>query len=233
MLSNKACFTTLLSNANEQNKLQHYHRLSQTCQSIGLNFDYTAEQFSQMISGYLDTHKFSQTVVLKIIYENREFKIEVREKLIANDELKKLKLKIINKPQKWNNLKLYPNDQQLALLAFAKEHNYDDVLILENNYIFETAIANIMLIKEQQIYTPKLNKHILKGTIRTKIIQMYDVIEKDITLEELLAADVVLYLNAVHIISVINQIENHKYELNEKTITKVLKMKKEIGASNE
>ena len=56
----------------------------------------------------------------------------------------------------------------------AKKIGYDDVIFLnEKGYVTETSCANIFIVKNKEIFTPKINDGLLDGIIRRKIVENF------------------------------------------------------------
>lgn len=97
-----------------------------------------------------------------------------------------------------------------------KKVGYDDVLFLnEKGYITETSCANIFIVKNNEIFTPKVEDGLLDGIIRRKIIENFRVEEKSLTLEELKTSDEVIITNSLMGAMSIKKIEDIKYEKQE------------------
>ena len=61
----------------------------------------------------------------------------------------------------------------------AKKIGYDDVIFLnENGYVTETSCANIFIVKNKEIFTPKVEDGLLGGIIRKRIMENCKVQEK-------------------------------------------------------
>lgn len=89
----------------------------------------------------------------------------------------------------------------------ANKEGYDDVIFLnEKGYISETSVANIFFIKNNNIYTPKSSNGLLEGTVRNWLINRYNVIECNITLDELKDMDEVFITNSLIGIMKVNSI---------------------------
>jgi len=98
----------------------------------------------------------------------------------------------------------------------SKKMGYDDVIFLnENGYITETSCANIFIVRNNEILTPKLEDGLLNGIIRSEIIKEFKVMEKSITLEELKKSDEVIITNSLMGAMSIKSIDNIKYESEE------------------
>lgn len=97
-----------------------------------------------------------------------------------------------------------------------KKAGYDDVIFLnEKGYITETSCANIFIVKNNEIFTPKVEDGLLDGIIRRKIIENFRVEEKSITLEELKTSDEVIITNSLMGAMSIKRIDDIKYEKQE------------------
>lgn len=94
----------------------------------------------------------------------------------------------------------------------AKKIGYDDVIFLnEKGYVTETSCANIFIVKNKEIFTPKINDGLLDGIIRRKIVENFNVKEKNITIEDLNKTEEVIITNSLMGIMSIKKIDNIKY----------------------
>lgn len=73
----------------------------------------------------------------------------------------------------------------------------DAVFYNEKGYLCETSTSNIFCIKNNKIFTPKLENGLLNGTVRNFIIENYDVEEAFITKDNLLKMDEVFVTNSL------------------------------------
>ncbi|OOM73435.1 aminodeoxychorismate lyase [Clostridium puniceum] len=98
----------------------------------------------------------------------------------------------------------------------AKKIGYDDAIFLnENRYITETSCANIFIVKNKEIFTPKMEDGLLNGIIRKRIMKEFKVQERSITLEELKESDEVIITNSLMGAMSIKKIEDIKYDREE------------------
>lgn len=87
---------------------------------------------------------------------------------------------------------------------YARSQQWNDAVILNTaNNICDTTIANIFFIKAGKIYTPSLSEGCVAGITRKVLIKLlkekhFDIVEKTITVEELLAADEVFLTNSIY-----------------------------------
>ncbi len=93
-----------------------------------------------------------------------------------------------------------------------KNNNSEDVLFYFNDTVRECARCNIFIVKNGLIYTPE--KNILKGVTRNHVMlcakEFTMVIEKDISVSELFAADEIFITSTTRNIMPIVQIEDRK-----------------------
>ena len=99
----------------------------------------------------------------------------------------------------------------------AKKEKWNDAIILNTmGNICDSTIANIFIIKDGIISTPSLKEGCVAGIMRKKIIQElaathFELIEKEITKDELISADEVFFTNSMYNIRWVQRIENKEY----------------------
>ncbi|MBP6022453.1 aminotransferase class IV [Ferruginibacter sp.] len=91
----------------------------------------------------------------------------------------------------------------MAALKAKKEKWNDAVLLNSYGRVCDATIANIFLVKNEIIYTPALSEGCVAGVLREYLIRQlrdcdFTCIEKEITIEELLAADEVFLTNSIY-----------------------------------
>lgn len=91
---------------------------------------------------------------------------------------------------------------------FAQRGANDDVLIGKNGILTDTTIANIAILQNDIWITPK--NHLLKGTIRQRLLNNSFLIERNFGIKELLSAQSFAILNAM--IDFL-EIKNAKFEI--------------------
>ncbi len=86
---------------------------------------------------------------------------------------------------------------------FAKEQKINDAIVLNSfGRICDTAVANIFIIKDKNIFTPSLSEGCIAGTMRRWMLEKlalngFVVKEKKLTIEELLCADELFLTNSI------------------------------------
>ncbi|CAK9214998.1 unnamed protein product [Sphagnum troendelagicum] len=96
----------------------------------------------------------------------------------------------------------------------AKGKGYSDVLYLdavENKYVEEVSSCNIFMVKDNVISTPELKGTILPGITRKSIVELagscgYEVFERPVDVEELLAADEVFCTGTAVVVNPVGSI---------------------------
>ena len=100
---------------------------------------------------------------------------------------------------------------------YAQKEKWNDAIILNSyNRICESTIANIFLIKDEIIYTPGLSEGCVAGIMRNFLINNifssgFKLIEKQITIEELLNADEIFLTNSIYNMRWVQQVDDKKY----------------------
>ncbi len=99
----------------------------------------------------------------------------------------------------------------------AKKEKWNDAIIL-NTYgrICDTTIANVFIIKDEIISTPHLHEGCVAGVMRKKIIQEISgkygqLFEKEITFQDIMAADEVFFTNSMYNIRWVQRINDKEY----------------------
>lgn len=94
--------------------------------------------------------------------------------------------------------------------AIKKGYN-DTIFLNEKGYITETSCSNIFIIKNNEIFTPRVQDGLLSGIIRGWIVENYKVIEKSLTIKDIKECDEILITNSLMGIMPVVEIANMKY----------------------
>ena len=141
-------------------------------------------------------------------------KIQLNEKGLAVDVFAGAKKSY----DQFSNLK--SNNYLPSVMAgiFAQKNNLDDAIILNAfGRVCESAIANIFIIKGDKIYTPPLSEGCVAGTMRRWMLEKfslknYIVMEKNLSVDDLLDADEFFLTNAIHPIRWVKKLRDKNYE---------------------
>lgn len=93
-----------------------------------------------------------------------------------------------------NYSKKYLNREKLDNL-FSKKENCDEIIIIKNEIVTDTSIANIAIFYENMWITSK--NCLLKGTTRNRLLEEKFLIEKDISVAMLQKASKIALMNAM------------------------------------
>lgn len=121
----------------------------------------------------------------------------------------------------FSNLK--SNNYLSSVMAglFAQKNNLNDAIILNAfDRVCESAIANVFIIKDKNIYTPPLSEGCVAGVMRRWMLEKfslknYAVVEKNLSIEDVLNADEFFLTNSVQPIRWVKKIKEKNYQ-NEK-----------------
>lgn len=107
-------------------------------------------------------------------------------------------------------------DNILAMQAATHAGANDALLLNTQGLVAETTIANIFMVKNEQIFTPRIEDGALPGVMRKLIIQLCQTEgisceEKTISLSELLASEEIFITNALREICPVHEIVNNIY----------------------
>ncbi len=104
---------------------------------------------------------------------------------------------------------------RIKALDFARQHRATESLwFTTDNRLAEGCISNVFLVKDSVLYTPSLGTPVLAGVARKTVCQLamensIKLIEKDLTIDDLLGADEVFLTNVIMKVLPVNKIEKH------------------------
>ena len=177
-MRDKEYFETIKCEDNEIFNLDYHNK--RVANTIGLNIN-------------LQEYVYPPTNELlrcKVIYNENEI-INVLYFPYIKREIKSFKILFDDKVE---YSKKYVNREKLDEL-FLKKENCDEIIIIKNNIVTDTSIANIAIYYENSWITSK--NCLLKGTIRNRLIEEKILIEKDISLEMLKDTSRIALMNAM------------------------------------
>jgi branched-chain amino acid aminotransferase len=86
-------------------------------------------------------------------------------------------------------------------LYYAREHDFDDALVLnENNTVADASIYNVFIIKDGQVFTPPLSDGPVAGVLRELLLTRLNSItisEKSLTIHDIYNADEIFLTNVI------------------------------------
>lgn len=98
---------------------------------------------------------------------------------------------------------------------YAKQHRLHEVVLL-NQYgrVADATIANLFIVKQQQLLTPPLTEGGVCGVMRKHLLRMelpFKVVEQELTVEDLENADEIFLTNAIHGIRWVGLFRDNSY----------------------
>ena len=141
--------------------------------------------------GYTPSNNKSAYLIECSKCNNNQFELQEKPiKTVFFTEHKKPSSKLSN--IKSNNVLLY-----VLASIHAKEKRADDAILLnEKGNIIESTNANLFVVKEGKLYTPPLDDGPLDGTLRSLILQCFEVEVRSISIADYEVADEVFLTNA-------------------------------------
>ncbi len=118
----------------------------------------------------------------------------------------------------------------LAQRVYLTDHD-DDVLFLSpNDLILESSVANIFILKNNQLYTPPVGPNVLDGIMRRKVLEIAaeyfdEVNEESTTLEQAIRADLVFGTNSIRGIFLIKSIDGIDFQPSMDLLKKIDQMR--------
>jgi D-alanine transaminase len=136
------------------------------------------------------------------------------------DDLKQGFKAIIQKDIRWDNCHIKSTSLLANVLytTLASENSAEEVILEKNGVITEGASSNVFILKDEKVITPKLSNNILAGITRDMVIKScelagIEVIEKDISKNELLQSDEVWISSSTREIMPISQIDDKNFQI--------------------
>ena len=118
--------------------------------------------------------------------------------------------------------------------TFYLKKDHDFLKVTNEEKILEASTSNIFFAKNDQIFTPKSDQKLLSCLTRQSIIKLFNVVEKDLYLNDLASFDVAFTTNSVALINPVSKIDQFIFKnstsYSDKFINEfVLKYKKSIS----
>jgi 4-amino-4-deoxychorismate lyase len=157
----------------------HYH-IKRMVTTVGINFNLQEYIYPPSAKLYKCKVSYNESEIISISYD-----------LFQKRNIRTFKI-IYNNDITYN--KKYTNRDELNDL-YSKRENADEIIIVKNNYITDTSIANIAIFDGISWTTPK--KPLLQGTTKNRYVEEKKLKEKNITLAMLKKAKKIALLNAM------------------------------------
>lgn len=198
---------------------EHINRLNNGINTLGIGELVEVEDINNIIKDF-----DIRNCALKIVVTEKNIVLETREIIYkSGDYLRGFSLKVAstirNSTSKLTYIKSMNYLENLLEREEALKEGYNEVIFLnEKGYVCEGSLSNIFIVKNGIIFTPKVNNGLLPGVVRDYIIKKYNVVEKEITLDEAMNADEIFITNSLLGIMGVSKFENRILTDNKITI---------------
>lgn len=209
---------------------EHIKRLNNGINILKIGEAIEVEYISNIINDFN-----IKNCVLKIIVTEKNILLETRELLYkSGDYLRGFSLKVAktikNSTSKLTYIKSMNYLENILEREEALEKGYNEVIFLnEKGYVSEGSFSNIFAVKNNVIFTPKISSGLLPGVVRNHLIKNYDVIEKEVSLDDIINADEIFITNSLLGIMGVSKFENRILTENKITIKIRKEYESQIG----
>lgn len=188
---------------------EHINRLNNSIKILKLGESIVLDDVKSFINKNNIKNKALKITVTteNLIYSTRE--IKYTEKHYKEGFKIKISEVLRNSTSRIVNFKTLNYLENIIEYELCQAYGFNEAIFLnEKGNVSEGCTTNIFIIKNEKIYTPTIKCGILPGIIRQWIIEKFDVVEKEITKDELLNSDEVFLTNSLVGVIKVSKIEN-------------------------
>ena len=180
--------TILIKNNQPQLYFEHLKRLKKSCKELGFKFN------NNLLNQKFENNKIARIVLNK----NGEYEIQYRE----IDEIKTRKIIISDEKIYSQNSFLYFKTDfkpwyQKSYDLIRKKEIFDTIYFNEKEELTEGSRSNILILKNNELLTPKLSSGLLNGIMRQKMLEENKIKEKILHYEDLITSDKIFLINSI------------------------------------
>ena len=180
--------TILIKNNQPQLYFEHLKRLKKSCKELGFKFN------NNLLNQKFENNKIARIVLNK----NGEYEIQYRE----IDEIKTRKIIISDEKIYSQNSFLYFKTDfkpwyQKSYDLIKKKEIFDTIYFNEKDELTEGSRTNILILKNNELLTPKLSSGLLNGIMRQKMLEENKIKEKILHYEDLITSDKIFLINSI------------------------------------
>ncbi|WP_294344869.1 aminotransferase class IV [uncultured Clostridium sp.] len=193
---------------------EHLKRLKDSLEILGIKNEIAKSD----VLLYINDRKI-ENGILKIMASKDNTILSFRDnKYTKEDYIRGFKLCVSdvlrNETSKLTYIKSFNYGDNILEKQAAKSKGYDEPIFLNTKgYISEGATTNIFFIKDNEIYTPRIENGLLNGIIRQKILEKYKVKEVDIRYDEIGQYDEVFITNSVLSVMPVKSIDEYSFTI--------------------
>lgn len=189
--------------------------------------------FTDSVNQLLAKNSISQNARIRLTVFGGEEPFYQMENNAVNFLIEVFPLEQINKNEKGLIVEVFPDGQKscdtfsnlksnnyltsLMAARFAAKNNWDEAIILNAfERICESSVANIFIVKNNDVFTPPLSEGCVAGVMRRWILERLSpeditIAEKKLSIEDLLSADELFLTNAIQPVRWVKQFRNKIY----------------------
>lgn len=197
----------LVNNGKVELLSYHYERIKNTCRALGFD-DLNIIQLKDLIQLIPSQGMYKVRLTYFRTGNAMYYSDQLKTDYIAEvSELNDIKQEVYNIGVYDHPLKSYSFLSSSKLTncmpyveatRYAKHYSLDEVIILNNRgEVCESSYCNVFLVKDGIISTPNLESGCVAGTMRAYLLDQEDIVERSVSLDDLLEADEVFLTNAV------------------------------------
>ena len=201
---------------------EHINRLNNSISILKLGESVLLDDVKGFINKNNIKNKALKIIVTEenLIYTTRE--IKYTEKHYKDGFIIKISKVLRNSTSRIVNFKTLNYLENIIEYELCQKDGFNEAIFLnEKGNLSEGCTTNIFIINNEKIYTPTINCGLLPGIIRQWIIKNFEVIEKEITKDELLNSDEVFLTNSLVGVIKVSKIENKLF--NNKVVDEIKK----------
>lgn len=209
----------------------HMNRMFKSIESLKMNIKYEKEFLIKAILNYIDDNKIKDKALRLTVFDEG-YNISTRD-ITYNEETYNKGYKLTISPIKRGDSIIYKHKttnyyENIYTKRYAEENNFDDGLFVNyEDIVLECSMSNVFFIKENKIYTPHSELHILNGITKRKILDIcknlnIEVIEGKIKLQKIYDYDFVFISNSLMKVMKVSQIDEITYPSNNEVFEQIM-----------
>lgn len=210
----RGVFETILVNANAIFLKEHIDRLNKSILALNLGEEISYEEVYNFIKNNDIKNKALKITVTEknIIYTLREIKYKNED--YENGFNIRFSEVLRNSTSRIVNFKTLNYLENIIEYEICQKEGFNETIFLnEKGFVAEGCTTNVFIIKDNKIFTPKISCGLLPGIIRGWVISNFEVIEKEITKEELLNSDEIFLTNSLVGIIGVSKLDDIKFDI--------------------
>ena len=210
----RGVFETILVNANAIFLKEHIDRLNKSILALNLGEEISYEEVYNFIKNNDIKNKALKITVTEknIIYTLREIKYKNED--YENGFNIRFSEVLRNSTSRIVNFKTLNYLENIIEYEICQKEGFNETIFLnEKGFVAEGCTTNVFSIKDNKIFTPKISCGLLPGIIRGWVISNFEVVEKEITKEELLNSDEIFLTNSLVGIIGVSKLDDIKFDI--------------------